>query len=109
VLKGYQASDVVMLGECVQTAGKTATIVAQRARLTSARRYQGFSTFGAISYCNSPDFNGVDGILGFGLPVAALARAPVDPSDPFGGQRRSEAPRPLLLASFRVIFAARSC
>ena len=65
-------------------------------RLTLAFRYQAFSTFGAISYCNSPDFNGVDGILGFGLPVAALARAPVDPNDPVGGQRRSGSPPPPL-------------
>jgi hypothetical protein len=25
---------------------------------------------GVITDCNSPDFNGVDGILGFGLPKA---------------------------------------
>ena len=24
--------------------------------------------FGCITYCNSPDFNGVDGIMGFGIP-----------------------------------------
>lgn len=71
-------------------------------RLTPVFRYQAFSTFGAISYCNSPDFNGVDGILGFGLPVAAFTRAPVDPADPFGGQRRSD-----LLRIFCVVHLAR--
>jgi hypothetical protein len=25
--------------------------------------------FGSITDCNSPDFNGVDGIVGFGMPV----------------------------------------
>ena len=69
--------------------------------LSSICSYQAFSTFGAISYCNSPDFNGVDGILGFGLPVPALTRAPIDPSDPFGGQRRSAAvPAPSTSPSF---------
>jgi len=30
--------------------------------------YKATSPFGVITDCNSPDFNGVDGILGFGLP-----------------------------------------
>ena len=25
--------------------------------------------FGCVTFCNSPDFNGVDGILGFGRPA----------------------------------------
>jgi len=37
--------------------------------------------FGCITYCNSPDFNGVDGIMGFGIPA---------PSD------RNGLPEPLL-------------
>jgi len=32
--------------------------------------YKATSPFGVITDCNSPDFNGVDGILGFGLPKA---------------------------------------
>ena len=32
--------------------------------------YKATSPFGVITDCNSPDFNGVDGILGFGLPHA---------------------------------------
>lgn len=39
--------------------------------------------FGCITYCNSPDFNGVDGIMGFGIPA---------PSD------RNGLPEPLLEA-----------
>ena len=30
--------------------------------------YEAEAPFGVITDCNSPDFNGVDGILGFGLP-----------------------------------------
>jgi hypothetical protein len=30
----------------------------------------GMLATGVITDCNSPDFNGVDGILGFGLPKA---------------------------------------
>jgi len=30
--------------------------------------FHGMAPFGVITECNSPDFNGVDGILGFGLP-----------------------------------------
>ncbi len=40
-LKGFQAFDVVQLG-----------------------KYYTLTKFGAVTYCNSPDFNGVDGILG---------------------------------------------
>jgi hypothetical protein len=74
--------------------------------LTSLR-YQAFSTFGAISYCNSPDFNGVDGILGFGLPVGALTRAPADPNAPFGGHRRCSAR--FQLNSFNINVNSHSC
>lgn len=44
-LKGFDAQDVVTLGD-----------------------FHGMAPFGLIFECNSPDFNGVDGILGFGLP-----------------------------------------
>jgi len=33
--------------------------------------YEAEAPFGVITDCNSPDFNGVDGILGFGLPHRA--------------------------------------
>jgi hypothetical protein len=45
-LKGYQGRDVVQVGD-----------------------YFVDTKFGAITDCNSPDFNGVDGIVGFGMPV----------------------------------------
>ena len=41
-LKGFQGKDVVQLGD-----------------------YYAFADFGAITDCNSPDFNDVDGIVGF--------------------------------------------
>mmetsp|Transcript_44370 Transcript_44370/g.111080 ORF Transcript_44370/g.111080 Transcript_44370/m.111080 type:complete len:509 (+) Transcript_44370:11-1537(+) len=44
-LKGYEANDVVQLGD-----------------------YFTFTKFGGITSCNSPDFQRVNGILGFGLP-----------------------------------------
>ena len=44
-LKGFNGFDVVQLGN-----------------------FHGRAPFGVITDCNSPDFNGVDGILGFGLP-----------------------------------------
>jgi hypothetical protein len=44
-LNGYVGQDVVQLGA-----------------------YYALTKFGCITFCNSPDFNGVDGILGFGLP-----------------------------------------
>jgi hypothetical protein len=44
-LKGFNGHDVVQLGN-----------------------FHGMAPFGVITDCNSPDFNGVDGILGFGLP-----------------------------------------
>mmetsp|Transcript_13271 Transcript_13271/g.30524 ORF Transcript_13271/g.30524 Transcript_13271/m.30524 type:complete len:585 (-) Transcript_13271:197-1951(-) len=51
-LKGFQSKDVVQLGDFyVET------------------------KFGSITDCNSPDFNGVDGILGFGMPVQHQAAA----------------------------------
>ena len=33
--------------------------------------YDVITKFGCITFCNSPDFNGVDGILGFGMPPKA--------------------------------------
>jgi hypothetical protein len=33
--------------------------------------YDVVTKFGCITFCNSPDFNGVDGILGFGVPPKA--------------------------------------
>lgn len=44
-LNGYVGQDIVQLGA-----------------------YYTLTKFGCITFCNSPDFNGVDGILGFGLP-----------------------------------------
>ncbi len=46
--------------------------------------FHGMAPFGVIYSCNSPDFNGVDGILGFGLPKP-------------GGEGR-QLPRPILFA-----------
>jgi len=43
--------------------------------------YEAEAPFGVITDCNSPDFNGVDGILGFGLP-----------------HRSKNMPRPILFA-----------
>jgi hypothetical protein len=45
-LKGFQSRDIVRLGD-----------------------YAVEAKFGSITDCNSPDFNGVDGIVGFGMPV----------------------------------------
>ena len=45
-LKGYQGKDVVQLGD-----------------------YYAFADFGAVTDCNSPDFNDVDGIVGFSQGV----------------------------------------
>lgn len=46
--------------------------------------FHGMAPFGVITDCNSPDFNGVDGILGFGLPKP--------------GMEGRELPRPILWA-----------
>eukprot|EP00282_Hemiselmis_andersenii_P034861 CAMPEP_0169453540 /NCGR_PEP_ID=MMETSP1042-20121227/14812_1 /TAXON_ID=464988 /ORGANISM="Hemiselmis andersenii, Strain CCMP1180" /LENGTH=571 /DNA_ID=CAMNT_0009565579 /DNA_START=32 /DNA_END=1747 /DNA_ORIENTATION=- len=80
-LKGYQGRDVVQIGDhFVDT------------------------KFGAITDCNSPDFNGVDGIVGFGMPVQHQA-APPPPSGmaammPGGGGDKPQPtlPLPLLFA-----------
>lgn len=47
-LQGFQGRDVVQLGE-----------------------YHMVAPFGAVTDCNSPDFNGIDGIVGFGMPSPA--------------------------------------
>jgi len=60
-LKGFSGFDVVQLGN-----------------------FHGRAPFGVITDCNSPDFNGVDGILGFGLPKP--------------GFEGSQLPRPILWA-----------
>jgi hypothetical protein len=52
-LKGFQANDVVQLGD-----------------------YYDFANFGAVTDCNSPDFNDVDGIVGFGMPSPAAPAPP---------------------------------
>jgi hypothetical protein len=52
-LKGYIAQDVVQVG-----------------------RYYAKTKFGCITHCDSADFNGIDGILGLGMPDAALASIP---------------------------------
>ena len=50
--------------------------------------YNAHSPFGVITDCNSPDFNGVDGILGFGLPrpgsdmPTPILFAMTDPNNP---------------------------
>jgi len=60
-LKGFQGNDVVQLGD-----------------------YYVKADFGAVTNCDSPDFNGVDGIVGFGLPTKN-APAPPPPSGMGGG------------------------
>eukprot|EP00286_Rhodomonas_abbreviata_P009094 CAMPEP_0181317614 /NCGR_PEP_ID=MMETSP1101-20121128/16565_1 /TAXON_ID=46948 /ORGANISM="Rhodomonas abbreviata, Strain Caron Lab Isolate" /LENGTH=540 /DNA_ID=CAMNT_0023425025 /DNA_START=192 /DNA_END=1814 /DNA_ORIENTATION=+ len=52
-LQGYIAQDVAQLG-----------------------RYYAKTKFGCITSCDSSDFNGIDGILGLGMPDAALASIP---------------------------------
>jgi hypothetical protein len=52
-LRGYIAQDIVQLG-----------------------RYYAKTKFGCITKCDSSDFNGIDGILGLGMPDAALASIP---------------------------------
>ena len=63
--------------------------VLPRPRLTSRVMRQlgdfhGMAPFGLLYQCNSPDFNGVDGILGFGLPKP--------------GKEGRQLPRPILWA-----------
>jgi len=52
-LRGYIAQDIAQLG-----------------------RYYAKTKFGCITQCDSQDFNGIDGILGLGMPDAALASIP---------------------------------
>uniref|UniRef100_A0A7S4N8N2 Peptidase A1 domain-containing protein n=1 Tax=Guillardia theta TaxID=55529 RepID=A0A7S4N8N2_GUITH len=52
-LRGYIGQDIVQLGH-----------------------YYARTKFGCITKCDSADFNGVDGILGLGMPDAALASIP---------------------------------
>ena len=52
-LSGYIAQDIVQLG-----------------------RYYAKTKFGCITKCDSSDFNGIDGILGLGMPNAALSSIP---------------------------------
>jgi hypothetical protein len=52
-LRGYIAQDLVQLG-----------------------RYYAKTKFGCIRHCASADFDGIDGILGLGMPDAALASIP---------------------------------
>ena len=52
-LRGYIGQDVVQLG-----------------------RYYAKTKFGCITHCDSSDFNSIDGILGLGMPDAALASIP---------------------------------
>jgi len=60
-LKGFNAHDIVHLGD-----------------------FHGLAPYGLLYQCNSPDFNGVDGILGFGLPKP--------------GREGRQLPRPILWA-----------
>jgi hypothetical protein len=39
-------------------------------------RYYAKTKFGCITHCDSADLNGIDGILGLGMPDAALASIP---------------------------------
>ena len=83
-LKGYQGRDVVQIGDnYVDT------------------------KFGAITDCNSPDFNGVDGIVGFGMPVQHQA-APPPPSDR-GRRPRRPATGPPAARGHRRGWAGQGC
>uniref|UniRef100_A0A7S0HDJ0 Peptidase A1 domain-containing protein n=1 Tax=Hanusia phi TaxID=3032 RepID=A0A7S0HDJ0_9CRYP len=69
-LKGFQANDIVQLGD-----------------------YYDFANFGAVTDCNSPDFNDVDGIVGFGLPSPPPAQpAPAPSTSIMPGMAPSGAP-----------------
>ena len=70
-LKGFQANDVVQLGD-----------------------YYDFANFGAVTDCNSPDFNDVDGIVGFGMPSPKPPPAPPPSSSIMPGMSPSGAPPP---------------
>ena len=80
-LKGFQANDVVQLGD-----------------------YYDFANFGAVTDCNSPDFNDVDGIVGFGMPSPKPPPAPPPSSSimpgmsPSGSPPPTELPDPLLFS-----------
>ncbi len=41
-------------------------------------RFSGSGALGAITYCNSPDFQGVSGIVGIGLPVPQVPSQPTN-------------------------------
>jgi len=56
-LKGYEATDIVQFGD-----------------------YFTFTKFGGITVCNSPDFQRVNGILGFGLPQRMPTELPGMPT-----------------------------
>jgi hypothetical protein len=56
-LQGFQGNDIVQLGD-----------------------YYMEAPFGAITDCNSPDFNGIDGIVGFGMPVQQTVGGDSQPS-----------------------------
>merc|ERR1711966_419841 len=68
-LKGFQGKDVVQLGD-----------------------YYAFADFGAITDCNSPDFNDVDGIVGFGMPAPKPAAPPPSSSSIMPGMSPQGAP-----------------
>jgi len=81
-LKGFQSRDIVRLGD-----------------------YSVEAKFGSITDCNSPDFNGVDGIAGFGMPVktppapAASGGGMMGMMGGMGGQQPAATlPQPLLFA-----------
>ena len=58
--------------------------VADAACVVQLGDFHGMAPFGLLYQCNSPDFNGVDGILGFGLPKP--------------GKEGRQLPRPILWA-----------
>merc|ERR1711966_273227 len=78
-LKGFQANDVVQLGD-----------------------YYDFANFGAVTDCNSPDFNDVDGIVGFGMPSPAAPPPPpsnsIMPGMSPSGAPPASLPMPLLFS-----------
>jgi hypothetical protein len=78
-LKGYQGKDVVQLGD-----------------------YYAFADFGAVTDCNSPDFNDVDGIVGFGMPSPAAPPPPpsnsIMPGMSPSGAPPASLPMPLLFS-----------
>jgi len=64
--------------------------------------YYAFADFGAVTDCNSPDFNDVDGIVGFGMPSPAAPPPPpsnsIMPGMSPSGAPPASLPMPLLFS-----------